>query len=370
MYAITRKQEKAPVIQPPQQSYACRRIFNNDQIIERFGRWLLVCGKARNTRDSYTLAARQLGKFLVNKPLTAMTKEDVRGFIGFLYTKGFAASTIQTRLDALRCLGDCLQLGGQTRASVPRYLLRRKLPKRLPPVKSEAEIRRLIRATRTPRDLAIMELGYASGLRVNELANLRIEDLNLTARSVIVRQGKGGEDRIGLFGKPAATALRDYLGNRTSGRLFLQHPRRQRGGVFRDPSAGWWGQWRELDDTGKRVMRNVRLGDFDIPNKERARIALDAFLAGRLPPREPDKKPLGKKGIYRMIVAAAKRAGITGVHPHVLRHSMATHCLNHGMDIRHVQELLGHTSLIATQKYLHLATANLKRIHTKFFPKG
>jgi site-specific recombinase XerD len=370
MYAITHKQGNASVIQPTRQSYACRRIFNNDQIIERFDKWLLICGKAKNTRASYTLAAKQLGKFLVNKPLTAITKEDVRGFIGFLYTKGFAASTMQVRLDALRCLGDCLQLGGQARASVPRYLLRRKLPKRLPPVKSEKEIRQLIKATRTPRDLAILELGYASGLRVNELANLRVEDVNLRARSLIVREGKGGEDRIGLFGKPAATALRDYLGNRTSGRLFLQHPRRQCGGVFRDPSAGWWGQWRELDDNGKRVMRNVRLGDYDIPNKERARVALDAYLAGRLPTRGPDKKPLGKKGIYRVIVAAAKRAGITGVHPHVLRHSMATHCLNHGMDIRHVQEMLGHTSLVATQTYLHLATANLKRIHTKFFPKG
>jgi integrase/recombinase XerD len=369
MYAITQKQGNVSIIQLAQQSYACRRIFNNDQIIERFDKWLLICGKAKNTRASYTLAAKQLGKFLVNKPLTAITKEDVRGFIGFLYTKGFAASTMQVRLDALRCLGDCLQLGGQARASVPRYLLRRKVPKRLPPVKSEAEIRRLIRATRTPRDLAILELGYASGLRVNELANLRVEDVNLRARSVIVREGKGGEDRIGLFGTPAATALRAYLGNRTSGRLFLQHPRRQRGGITRNRWGAWRGWWRETDEKGEHVMRSVRLGDYDIPNRERARIALDAFLAGRLPAREPDKKPLGKKGVYRVIVAAAKRAGITGVHPHVLRHSCATHCLNHGMDIRHVQELLGHTSLIATQKYLHLATANLQKTHTKFFPR-
>jgi integrase/recombinase XerD len=348
-----------------------RRVFDNRQIIEKFDEWLMICGKAKNTRESYTLAAKQLGKFLLDKPLTAITKEDVRGFIGFLYTKGFAASTIQTRLDALRCLGDCLQLGGQTRASVPRYLLRRKLPKRLPPVKSEKEIQRLIAATRTPRDLAIMELGYASGLRVDELANLYVEDVNLRGRSLIVRQGKGGDDRIALFGRSAADALRAYIGDRMSGRVFLQHPRRQRGGVWKDhASAGWWGRWCELDENGKRVMRDVRLGDYDIPNKERARIALDAFLAGKLPARGPDKEPLGKKGIYRVIVAAAKRAGIPGVHPHILRHSCATHCLNHGMDIRHVQEMLGHTSLVATQKYLHVSTVNLKRIHTKFFPKG
>jgi Phage integrase family len=65
-----------------------------------------------------------------------------------------------------------------------------------------------------------------------------------------------------------------------------------------------------------------------------------------------------------------KRAGISGMHPHVLRHSCATHCLNHGMDIRFVQELLGHKNLQATQKYLHVATANLQRVHKKFLPRG
>jgi site-specific recombinase XerD len=379
MYAITQKQGNASIIQQTQQSYACRRIFNNDQIIERFDKWLLICGKAKNTRDSYTLAAKQLGKFLVNKPLTAMTKEDVRGFIGFLYTKGFAASTIQTRLDALRCLGDCLQLGGQTRASVPRYLLRRKLPKRLPPVKSEEEIERLIAAARPPRDLAIMELGYASGLRVAELANLRIEDINLRGRSLIVRQGKGGEDRIALFGRRAADALRNYFGKRTSGPAFVRQ--QQRGCVYKDGNT-WWAKWPENDEhgepvfqeNGRRTVRNIRLGDFEIPNEERARQALDAFiLADKNRTIHREKTPccgLTTRQIYRIIVKAAKRAGIAGVHPHVLRHSMATHCLDRGMDIRHVQELLGHTSLVATQKYLHLATANLKRIHTKFFPKG
>lgn len=78
---------------------------------------------------------------------------------------------------------------------------------------------------------------------------------------------------------------------------------------------------------------------------------------------------MGKKGVYRVIVAAAKRAGIKGVHPHILRHSMATHCLDHGMDIRHVQELLGHTSLVATQKYLHLSPVRLLDVHKKFFPR-
>jgi len=368
-YAITRSRGRALVSSPERSgAYACRRVFDNSQLIERFGKWLVACHKAENTRVNYTIAARQFAQFLVDKPLTAATKEDVRDFIGSLYTKGLAATTIQARLDALRTLGDCLQLGSQVRASVPRYILRRKLPKRLPHTKSEEEIQKLIAAARTHRDRAILELGYASGLRVSELAHLRVEDVNLRARSLIVRQGKGGDDRIALFGRPAAAALKEYIGDRVSGPLFLQHPRHQHGSVSRNKYGVWSGFWH--DEGGK--FRYVRLGDFEIPTKERARLALDAYLrkGNKLPKPKPDTKPLGHKGVYRSIVESAKRAGIAGVHPHILRHSCATHCLNHGMDIRFVQELLGHSSLAATQKYLHLATANLKAIHTKFFPRG
>ena len=363
-----------PVLGPKRTPGAIRRVFDNSQIIERFDKWLLVCGKAENTRITYTLSARQFAKFLLDKPLTAATKKDVKVFIANLYAKGMAPATIQVKLDSLRVFFDCLTLGEQVRVSVPRLVTRRKLPQRLPKTKSEKEIEKLIAAARTPRDLAILELGYASGLRVNELANLRVEDVNVRARSLIVRQGKGGDDRIALFGRPAADALREYIGNRMSGRLFLQHPRHQRGGVTRDRWGTWRGWWRETDDNGKcvRAQRSIRLGDYELPTKERARLALDAYLKNenKLPEKGPDTKPMGKKGVYRVIVAAGKRAGLTGVHPHTLRHSMATHCLDHGMDIRHVQELLGHTSLMATQKYLHLSTVNLKRIHAKFFPGG
>jgi site-specific recombinase XerD len=70
------------------------------------------------------------------------------------------------------------------------------------------------------------------------------------------------------------------------------------------------------------------------------------------------------------VVKAAKRAGITEMHPHILRHSCLTHCLNRGMDLRYVQELAGHTSLSTTQVYLHTAVEHLKEVRTKFFPRG
>jgi site-specific recombinase XerD len=347
-----------------------RRVFNNDQLIERFEKWLLVCGKAHSTRVNYEVAARQFSQF-IQKPLTAATKDDVRAFIFSLYGRGLAATTMQARRDALQTLFDCLQLGGQVRESVPRYILRRKLPTRLPHAKSEEEIERLIAATRNPRDRAIIELGYASGLRVSELRSLNVEDVNLEARSLFVRRGKGDKDRLGLFGQKAAAALKAYLGDRKSGPLFLAQRHIQQGGVSRDRYGTWWGQWRDRSGDGKVKMRSVRLGDYELPTKERAREALNQYLnrekisrANRSPQR------MVVRSIYRVIVNTAKRAGISGVHPHILRHSCATHCLNHGMDIRYVQEMLGHTSMVTTAKYLHVATANLQRVHAKFFPRG
>lgn len=372
-YTLARKQGSTLVSLPKERnSRAIRRVFNNDQIIERFEKWLLICGKRHGTRVSYKDAARQFASFLVDKPLTAASKEDFRGFLGNLYARGLAAATIQARLHGLRALCDCLQLGGQVRASVARQILSRKLPRRLPRVLSEDEVNIFIGAARTPRERAFLELGYASGLRVAELANLRVEDVNLKARSLIVIEGKWGNDRVGLFGRPAAAALREYIGDRTTGYLFVQQPRRQRGSVWRGQYGIWFGQWRETDKTGKRVMRTVRLGDYELSTKERARDALDTYLAHKLPQeqQEASQRRLTTHTLYRIIVKVAKRAGLTGVHPHTLRHSMATHCLNHGMDIRHVQELLGHTGLGVTQKYLHLATEDLQRVHAKFSPRG
>jgi site-specific recombinase XerD len=368
-----------PTLAPASEPGAIRRIFNNEQLIERFGKWLLICGKSQNTRINYELGVRQFGRFL-DKPLTAATKEDVRGFIATLYAKRRAPSTIQMRLDTLRVFFDCLTLGGQVRTSVPRFVTRRKIPQRLPQAKSEEDINRILAAASKPRDIAILELLYASGIRVAELSHLRCEDLNIRARSLTVRKGKGGDDRLALFGRKAATALRAYLGDRQTGPVFRPLDeyvnRPQRGGVSRDRWGIWWGFWRETGADGKRKLKCVRLGDYEISSRERARLALESFFTakgkiGLTVPREINPNAgLTTRQIWRIVAKAAKRAGVAGVHPHTFRHSMATHCLDHGMDIRHVQELLGHTSLVATQKYLHLSVVDIKRIHAKFFPGG
>jgi len=355
----------------PVQNKAIRRFFNNDALIERFDKWLQVCGKTVNTREVYVLAARQFAKSLSDKPVTAATKADVSAFLATLHSNGLSPSSMQTKLDSLRIFLDFLALGGQVRVSVPRFVTRRKLPTRLPPVKLEEEIERFITAAHNLRDRAIIELGYASGLRVNELAMLRVEDVNLQAGSLVVRHGKGGDDRLALFGRKAAEALTEYLGDRQTGRVFRSEPRQQRGGVFRDRYGTWWGQWRERDGSGKLVMRSVRLGDYEIRTREQAHEMLTKFLANKLQDNHRGSpRSLTARSIHRIIVAIAKRAGIEGMHPHVLRHSCATHCLDNGMDIRHVQELLGHKSLVATAKYLHVSTARMREVHAKCHPHG
>lgn len=372
-YAITRpKFLPAP---PPTQPNAVRRLFDNTQLIERFDKWLQITGKRPNTRVGYGFTVKQFSKRLMDKSLAAATKQDMLDYIGYLYNKGLSAASIRAHHFALRTFYDFLQMGNQVNASIPRYVLMRKLPVRFPDAKSEEDIESLIAAARKLRDIALLELGYASGLRVSELANLRVEDLDLAARSLVVRDGKGGNDRLGLFGRKAAHALKIYLRDRQNGPVFCREPRRQQGGVTRGQYGDWWGQWRERDDNGNVVMRNVRLGDYDIPNRERARLALKKYfekqeivpICGK--PAVSEHQPLTTRSIYRIIVGIASRAGITNVYPHILRHSMATHMLNRGMDVRFVQQLLGHANVATTAKYLHVAIARLQEVHAKFFER-
>ena len=121
-------------------------------------------------------------------------------------------------------------------------------------------------------------------------------------------------------------------------------------------------------------MQSVRLGDYEIPTEERARLALADFLRVKLPPATKEAPPehrLSPRSILRMVVKVADRAKIgKRVFCHIFRHSFATTMLNHGCDIRHIQALMGHKNLSWTQRYLHISMDRLKKIHTKFLRRG
>lgn len=295
------QQPLAKPVLPTSSSQPLRRCsFQNEVLIEKFDRYLLALNYSVCTRSRYGACAKQFSAFLGDRNLVTATACDLREFLASLFARNLHPSTRANALYALRTFYDFLELGGQVGASAPRAVRAPKLPTRLPHAKSEEEIKRLIDAAQPPRDRALLELAYASGLRVSELAHLRCEDVNFDARSLVVRRGKGDKDRVALFGAKAADALHIYIGDRRSGPVF----------------------------------------------------------------------GITSRSIGRVVAKIAKRACIAGIHPHVFRSSMATHLLNRGADIRFVQELLGHTSLIATQKYLAVATSRLSQVHLKCHPRG
>ena len=190
-----------------------------------------------------------------------------------------------------------------------------RLEKNLPEVLSGKEVEALLSAPGgSPagiRDKAILELLYATGMRVSELAGLKLEDVNL-GENILKVKGKGNKERLIPFGEPAAQAVRKYLGVRT----FPGRPESE-----------------------------------------------TLFLSRQ-------KKPLSRVSVWKIIRKAALAAGLTKkVYPHILRHSFATHFLEAGAGIRIVQELLGHQSLATTQVYTHLDRSRLKEIHTRYHPR-
>jgi integrase/recombinase XerD len=242
----------------------------------------------------------------------------VDGYFAWLARRGLAGATVARRRSALR--GFHAMLARQTQpvsdplADLPPPRRERKLPHAL----SVEDIERLLaqpagEGALARRDRAMLELAYASGLRVSELTGLERSRLDLRHRAVTVA-GKGGKERLVPFGRAAGRALRDYL----------EHARPRLASRTRHDA----------------VFVNARGG------------------------------PLGRMGFWKILRAHARAAGLTGrVHPHALRHSFATHLLQGGADLRVVQELLGHASVSTTAIYTHLDRAYLREVHRTFHPR-
>jgi integrase/recombinase XerD len=189
----------------------------------------------------------------------------------------------------------------------------------LPHSLSETEVEKLLAAPdcHTPaglRDRAMLELLYATGLRVTELVTLRLDQINFRQGLVAVR-GKGSKDRLVPVGEEALNWLENYLGN-GRGALLAGQPSPH---VFLTPRGG----------------------------------------------------AMTRQAFWHIIKRHARRAGIfTALSPHTLRHAFATHLLNHGADLRVVQLLLGHSDLSSTQIYTHIARERLKELHSRCHPRG
>jgi integrase/recombinase XerD len=277
---------------------------------------LLAARRSPRTVEAYRRDLARLSEFL-GKPIGKTTVEELERYTAQLRADGLAATTIARRTAAARTFFRHLQLLG-VRDDNPAAEL--KLPRRarkLPRTLSPGEAERLIAAAngitpRALRDRALVELLYGAGLRVSEAVGLEKGGVDLDDRLVRVT-GKGGKERVVPVGRPAVNALQRYLAR---GRPYLD--RRHRPELFLNAKGGG------LTRTGAfLILRRL------------------AEVAGLEPGR---------------------------VHPHLLRHSFATHLLEGGADLRTVQELLGHADLATTELYTHVSDRRRRELYFQAHP--
>jgi integrase/recombinase XerD len=277
---------------------------------------LLATRRAPRTVEAYRRDLEHVAK-LVGKPIASATTDDLRIYLAELRAEGLAPSTISRRISAVRAFYAHQVLlgarGDNPAAELESPRRRPKLPRTLSPRETELLIRAATGTTpRAMRDAALVELLYGGGLRVSEAVGLERAAVDLEERLVRCI-GKGNKERIVPIGRAAAEALRRYLAH---GRPYLD--RRLRPELFLNARGG----------------------------------------------------PLTRAGAFLIVRRLAEKAGLDPerVHPHLLRHSFATHLLEGGADLRSVQEMLGHADLATTQIYTHVSDSRRREAYFQAHP--
>ena len=276
---------------------------------------------AANTLDSYRRDLLKLQRFADSRSLTLsrLGREHLLDYLGDCIESGCSPRTAGRYLSSFRQFYAYLLRTGAIKSDPTRLIDHPRLGRRLPSVLNEQEVEDLLAAPDLNthiglRDRAMLELMYATGLRVSELVGLGQQQLNLNEGWVRVT-GKGGRERMVPLGEVAGEHLQRYL-------------------------------------------RNARMDLAD------GKVVEEVFLTNR-------QSGMSRQAFWYRIKHYAKKAGIgKNISPHGLRHSFATHLLNHGADLRVVQMLLGHSDLSTTQIYTHVARAGLKKLHEQHHPRG
>jgi len=264
----------------------------------------------------------------------------VRAFMADLYRQGQARASVSRKLSALRTFTRYMRREGWIEGD-PVALAA--APKREQKVPSHLSVDEMSTLLATPdasqplgcRDRAILELFYASGLRLSELVGLDVEDVNLSARMVRV-MGKGAKERI----VPFNDATRQAIGAWLKARVALVNPKSQ------------------IPNPKSETAKNAKIAK----NAKTSREALFVnFRGSRLTGRSVQRI------VARYVSLCSTRFGIS---PHALRHSFATHLLERGADLRAIQELLGHVALSTTQRYTHVNSAQLLDVYRKSHPRA
>jgi integrase/recombinase XerD len=294
--------------------------FDGDILADEFISYLRIeKGLSDNTIEAYNLDLSRFFRFLGRKELSplAVTPEALNEYLALLGTS-LSLRSCARNLSTLKVFFRFLVSDGKTASNPARLLSMPKIPLRLPGVLAPSEVERLLAQPDTAqhrglRDRAMLELLYATGLRVSELVALHVSSVNLEA-GYLRTIGKGSKERMVPIGAKALEALNHYLldgrprllGSRTSSFLFLNP----------------WG------------------------------------------------KPLSRQGFWKMIKRYGRQAKIQkDITPHILRHSFASHLLDCGADLRAVQAMLGHADISTTQIYTHVSREKLKQVHEKHHPR-
>ncbi len=291
-----------------------------DNYIKQFKKYL----EAERNYSTHTLRAyaRDLDEFygfLISRgndcDMNGIEDSDIRSFIGVLNKKN-SKSTIERKLASLRAFFDYLQKEKIIKSNPAKLIPSPKKEKKLPVFLSVDEMFRLIdqhltEGVRGLRDRAVMELMYSSGIRVGELVNIKMDDINFENHELKLL-GKGSKERIVPVGKKALKSLMDYMEKRE-----LLKPK----------------------------------SDYIFINNRGTKIS--------------------ERTVARIVKKFAKAASLNkNISPHALRHSFATHLLGSGADLRAIQDMLGHSSLSVTQKYTHTSVERIMDIYDKTHPRS
>lgn len=274
-------------------------------------------GLANSTQETYGLALTRLEAYLAptGAEIPVPTREELRGFIASMLAAGLSRQTVRVRMRAIRVFCNYLEREGLVGESPMRGVEIPKVPTTLPDVLSPIEARRLLAAARTSswcgtRNHAMIATFLDTGVRLSELIGLDLNDLDLSARTLRVRNGKWSKDRVVYAGQFMTRAIRAWLSVR---------------------SGGW----------PCAALFVTRSGD-----------------------------RLDRRNVGRIVQRAARRAGLAGrrVHPHLLRHTFATHYVANGGDPFSLQRILGHSDIKTTTIYVNLAGVGLREAHAKASP--
>jgi integrase/recombinase XerC len=293
-------------------------VYPSDDRVVQFLHYLSIEKNFSNhTHRAYQIDLSQFLEFLLDrrngKDIGQVKREDIRDFIGYLLKYGYEKSSVARKLSSLKSFYKFLARKKITLSNPVRAIKTPKITKRLPGFLTQYQTQKILDISgtdeRSLRNRAIVEVLYGAGLRASELVGLNISDVDFYNEMILVK-GKGGKERIVPLGSYAQKAVKEYLGIRRN---------KDNPAVF-------------LNLQGRRITtRSVQT-------------------------------------IVKRLISRVSEASHT--NPHTLRHSFATHLLERGADLRAVQELLGHSSLSATQIYTHLSVERLKKIYDKAHPRA